>query len=85
MIMHFHKRILSRRRLLNREEHYTKIQIALQYLPELDPDTAMRTLRRWIQQDTALNTALCREGYTPRQRHFTARQVSILREYLGDP
>ena len=85
MIMHYHKRILSHRRLLQKEERYSKFQIAQQYLPELDPDTAMRTLRRWIQQDAALNTALRREGYLTRQRHFTARQVSILREYLGDP
>ena len=83
--MHTFKRILSHRLRTDKEERYTKFQIALQYLPDLDPETASRTLRRWIHNDPPLLTALRRMGYHTSQKYFTLGQVEILREYLGEP
>ena len=83
--MHLHKRLLSHRRLPIQETRYTKFQIALQYLPDLDPDTASRTFRRWIHDDTALQKELRRMGYHASQKYFTEAQVSVLKEYLGEP
>ena len=83
--MHHHKRHLSHRRLPSHEDRYTKFQIAMQYLPDLDPNTASRTLRRWIHDDIPLQKELRRMGYHASQKYFTAQQVDILHEFLGEP
>lgn len=64
---------------------YTKFQIALQYYPDCTEATASRRLRRDIHEDPTLLAALRQVGYRNLNKTFTDRQVSILREYLGDP
>ena len=83
--MHRQKRLLSHRRLLPQEDRYTKFQIVMQYLPDLDPETASRTFRRWIHDDIPLQKELRRMGYHASQKYFTAQQVDILHEFLGEP
>ena len=66
---------------------YSKFQIALQYFPHLidRPESASRSLRRWMNQCKGLNQALADTGYSPKQQSFSDRQVQIIHEFLGDP
>lgn len=66
---------------------YTKFQIALQYFPHLidRPDSASRSLRRWMHNARGLIPALQATGYRESQQYFSDRQVQILHEYLGEP
>ena len=63
----------------------TKSELAWQYSPDLSQTAALNRLRRWIEGDTALLTALKETGYRPQQRILTARQVAIIHEYIGMP
>ena len=68
-------------------EQYTKFQIALQYFPDLidRPKVATRRLSNWIRDDQRLSAALQETGYRKYNRHFTAHQVELIRQYIGDP
>lgn len=66
---------------------YTKFQLAAQYFPE-DIDNgkvAVQKLSRWINRCKPLLQALERQGYHKWQKHFTAKQVDLIYEHLGEP
>ena len=66
---------------------YTKFQIALQYFPHLidNPESASRSLRRWMNHCKGLNEALKDTGYSNQQQYFSDRQVQIIHDFLGEP
>jgi len=64
---------------------YTKAQLAEAYAPNLTPVAALNRLAYWIRYSPGLTANLQATGYRPRQHHFTARQVSLIFQYLGEP
>ena len=62
-----------------------KSELALLYFPHSNPETAIRHLMRWIRLCTQLVESLRSAGYRTSQKVFTARQVSLILAYLGDP
>jgi hypothetical protein len=65
--------------------HMLKSELAQRYFPELSTMAACRKLRRWFDYCPELMEKLVAAGYHPRQRSFTAYQVKIIVEYLGEP
>lgn len=66
-------------------KRYTKKELALLYFPSSSPDTARHHLMDWIKRDFLLKKALHQTGYRPTQREFTAQQVRLIFEFLGEP
>lgn len=64
---------------------YSKSELAQAYAPEITPQAALNRLAAWIKLNRPLREALDQTGYYPRQRLFTARQVALIFEYLGEP
>ena len=44
-----------------------------------------RNLRRWIDYNEKLKTALAEQGYVAKQRYLTPAQVALIIHYLGGP
>lgn len=64
---------------------YGKGELASLYLPNIQPASARRTLRNWINKNIALKNALIDAGYTNDAVLLTPIQVEIIFEYLGMP
>jgi len=64
---------------------YSYTELAQLYRPDVQSQSARRTLKRWIRRDPELQKALQRVGYDERARDLTPRQVSVLVEFLGEP
>ena len=62
-----------------------KTQLALQFAPELTPNSALNRLHRWIHGDQELLAALRTTGYRDSQRVLTYKQLAIIYEYIGTP
>ena len=63
----------------------SKTELAWQFSPKMSQSGALNRLRRWIDGDPELLSALRSAGYRRNQRLFTTRQLSIIYDYLGDP
>ena len=64
---------------------YSKQELALMYFPEAKSHTAVNHLMRWINRCGQLRSELEAAHYRPSNRHFTARQVRLIVDYLGFP
>lgn len=64
---------------------YFKAEIARMYFPNIAPESAVRTLRRWMAQCPDLNAALAETGYLPTQRYLTLQQVELIFRFFGHP
>jgi hypothetical protein len=64
---------------------YTKKELALMYFPDAAPRTAVNHLTAWLRKCTPLWDELLNNGYRPKQKTLTPRQVKTITEYLGDP
>ena len=64
---------------------YSKGELAQAYAPEITPHAAVNRLMSWIKLNRPLYAALQEYGYTDNRRIFTARQVALIMEYLGEP
>ena len=64
---------------------YSKQELALMYFPKSKPHTAVNHLMRWIGRCGQLRSALEAAHYCSSSRHFTARQVQLIVDYLGSP
>lgn len=58
-----------------------KQELALQYFPDATSATAVRHLTRWIARCHPLVEALTGTGYQSRNRTFTWKQVTLIRQY----
>ena len=61
----------------------TRRELALHYFPHHNPESAVRHLSRWLADDPDLLQALTAQGYHPRQRNITRRQLAVFEQYLG--
>lgn len=64
---------------------YGWTELALCYNPGLQPASAARLLRRWVQKSKELQSRLKAAGYLKGQRILTPRQVEIIIDIIGDP
>lgn len=64
---------------------YSKKALALAYAPNLNPDSAVMRLNRWIRHCAPLYEALLSTGYYHTQKVFTAKQVALIFKHLGKP
>ena len=60
-----------------------KQELALQYFPDATSATAVRHLTRWIARCHPLVEALTGTGYQSRNRTFTWKQVTPIRQSPG--
>jgi hypothetical protein len=63
----------------------TKTEIAMLYTKGVSPATAVRILRRWINNNEELKKALEQNNYKKHCHILTPKQVQIIFEYLGEP
>lgn len=64
---------------------YTKTELALLYCPQMKVESATRKLNRWIRGNEPLMEALNRIGLHPKRWSYSAREVSLIVQYLGAP
>ena len=64
---------------------YGKSELALLYLPQNTPDTAVKTLGRWISGCPALSAELQSMGYNRRRHTFLRAEVEAIVRHLGEP
>ena len=63
----------------------SKSELALQYVPNVTPHSAVNRLMAWINGCKALVNELAKTGYSTRQKYLSAEQVKLIHEYLGEP
>lgn len=63
----------------------SKSELALQYLPDLAPHSAVNRFMAWVKFNKALFAALLATGYRTTQKQFTRQQVQLIYDYLGEP
>jgi len=64
---------------------YSKVDLALLYLPHNSQITAVRKFNRWIQYSPILWNQLLTTGFTITTRQLTPLQVGMIVNYLGIP
>ena len=64
---------------------YGKAELALLYHPYSTPETALRTLSRWIKGCPLLVQELESMNYQPRRRTFLKPEVEAIVRHLGEP
>lgn len=64
---------------------YSKMELAMMYMPTQVPITARFQLMRWIACNDELQKALFDAGYHKHNKMFTPKQVEIIFSYLGEP
>lgn len=64
---------------------YGKAELALLYHPYNTPETAMKTLYRWIKGCPLLVRELESLNYNPKRRTFLRPEVEAIVKHLGEP
>jgi len=64
---------------------YTLRELGGKYFPSASFKSQSRQLKRWILLNKPLVKALKDNGYQPRQRYLTPRQVELIYDFLGEP
>ena len=64
---------------------YGKTELALLYQPNSNPESAIRTLNRWINGCPQLMEELRALQYQPRRHTFLPREVEAIVRHLGEP
>ena len=64
---------------------YGKAELALLYQPLSTPETAWKTLYRWINGCPTLMQELQSMNYNPRRRNFLKSEVEAIIRHLGEP
>ena len=64
---------------------YGKSELALLYMPYIQPDSAVKQLKRWIALKPGLSEALHASGLTPNAKQFNPAQVRLITDALGEP
>lgn len=64
---------------------YAKGELASMYLPDITPDSASKTLRKWIEKYPGLSEELKATGLTASDRRYTPAQVRLIVDALGEP
>lgn len=64
---------------------YTLTELSEMYFPNSTQRSALNQLKRWINYNNQLLSALEQKGYQNKQRYLTPAQVKLIIEYLGEP
>ncbi|MBR5205231.1 MAG: DUF4248 domain-containing protein [Bacteroidaceae bacterium] len=64
---------------------YGKAELALLYQPCSNPDSAVKTLTRWINGCPLLQEELKSMHYNPRRHTFLKPEVEAIVRHLGEP
>lgn len=65
---------------------YGKSELAMLYFPNASTaHTAVNHLMAWVKRNPELTDKLLAMGYQKTAKYFTAREVRIILEYLGEP
>ena len=64
---------------------YGKAELALLYLPCSSPESAVKTLNRWINGCPQLQDELRSMQYHPRRHTFLKAEVEAIVRHLGEP
>ena len=64
---------------------YGKMELAQLYNPNVNPQSARKTLWRWMHHHPTLMTALEQVGYNPARKSFLPRELDIIVDCLGEP
>ena len=64
---------------------YGKSELALLYHPCNTPETALKTLNRWIRGCPLLVAELASLNYNPKRRIFLRPEVEAIVRHLGEP
>lgn len=64
---------------------YGKAELALLYQPYRTPETAVKTLNRWIKGCPMLVSELQLLNYNPKRRTFLRPEVEAIVRHLGEP
>ena len=64
---------------------YSKQELAMIYFPDADPHVAVNRLNGWIKRCRPLHEALQQCSFGKYSKFFSARQVALIAEYLGEP
>ena len=64
---------------------YGKAELALLYQPCSTPETAQKTLYRWMKGCPLLMQELHSMHYNPKRRTFLKPEVEAIIKYLGEP
>lgn len=64
---------------------YGKAELALLYQPCSSPDSAVKTLNRWISRCLPLSEELRSMHYNPRRHTFLKPEVEAIVRHLGEP
>lgn len=64
---------------------YGRQELASLYCPLLQPASAWKKLRQWMEMYPGLVDELRRQGYDSRRRTFSPPQVRTIVKYMGEP
>jgi hypothetical protein len=64
---------------------YGKGELASRYMPDFQPNSALRRFNQWLQVAPELIEQLKETGWTPKARLYTPRQVEMSVGWLGEP
>lgn len=64
---------------------YLKTELAQLYAPHLDPEAALRKLRKWIHRNPELYDELYAGTEGKNEQAYSKRQVAIIVRYLDAP
>lgn len=64
---------------------FGKTELAVLYYPHIQPASARRNLRTWIEDFPELREQLLKAGYRHRGVLLTPVQVQIIVDFLGEP
>ena len=64
---------------------YSKQELATMYFPEAAPHVAVNRLTSWIRRCRPLDASLQQCSLGKYAKFFSARQVALIVEYLGEP
>ena len=64
---------------------YGRMELAQIYSPDIQPESAWKKLKRWIEASPGLINQLNALGYDGSARSFTPAQVHLIVDRIGEP
>ena len=68
-----------------RIKEYGRTELAQLYCPDIQPDSAWKKLKGWIEHKPGLTDRLSALGYDGSTRSFTPAQVQAIVDGIGEP
>lgn len=74
-----------RRERIFKIKEYGRQELASLYCPRLQPASAWKKMKQWIDDYPGLWEELRRQGYDERRRSFSPPQVRTIVRFMGEP